>query len=110
MSTPSWELIKVVRFVENSPSVNQLNISRTDIPCVLGNGVGGAARLTHAVTLHIAVNVGPPNLHNSPPSTPTDYRDSPAKEATSPGCIQFPAPKRPLPLPHRQPVEADNAM
>ena len=99
----------MVRFVENSLSDDQLNISRVDIACVLGNGVGGTARLTHPVTLYITVNIRPPSLDNTPPSIPT-HDDSPAEEATLPGRVQFPAPEHPLPLSHHQPVETGNAM
>ena len=51
-----WPL-KVVRFVQNSLSFDQLNIPCADIPCVLGNGVGGDARSTQPVTLYITVNI-----------------------------------------------------
>jgi hypothetical protein len=100
----------VVRFVDNSLSFNQLNISRADIPCVLGNGVGGAARSTQPVTLYMTVNVTPLNLYNSPPSIPTEDVDSPAEEVTIPGRIQSPAAEHYSPLSHRQPVETGNTM
>jgi hypothetical protein len=100
----------VVRFVENSLSFNQLNISRADIACVLENDLGEAARSTQPVTLYITVNITPPNLYNSPPSMPTEDGDSPAEEATIPGCIQFTAPEHLLPLSHHQPVETGIAM
>jgi hypothetical protein len=81
--------------------VDQTNILRTDIPCVLGNGVGGAARSTRPVTLYITVNITRPNLYNSSPSIPTKYDDSPAEEATIPGRIT---------VSHHQPVETGNTM
>jgi hypothetical protein len=102
--------LKVVRFVENSLSFNQLNIWRADIPCVLENGVGEAAWSTRPVTLYLTVNVTSPNLYNSPPSIPTNENDSPAEEATIPGRIQFPTPEHLLPLSHHQPVEAGNTI
>ena len=105
----SWPL-KVVRFVENFLSFNQLNISRADIPCVLENDVGKAARSTQPVTLYITVNITPPNLHNRPPSIPTKDEDSPAEEATIPGRIQFPSPEQLLPLSHHQPVETGSTI
>jgi hypothetical protein len=76
--------------------------------CVLGNGVGGAARSTQPVTLHIRVNITPPTLYNSPPSIPTADGSSPAEEAPIPGRIEPPSPKHPLPMSHHQPVEAAN--
>jgi hypothetical protein len=100
----------VVRFVENSLSFNQLNISPADIPCVLENDLGEAARSTQPVTLYITVNSTPPNLYNSPPSIPTEDDDSPAEEATIPGRIQFPVPEHLLPASHHQPVETGNTM
>ena len=100
----------MVRFVENSLSFNQLNISRADIPCVLENDVGEAARSTQPVTLYITVNITSSNLYNSPPSIPTENDDSPAEEATIPGRIQFPAPEHLSPLSHHQPVESGNTM
>jgi hypothetical protein len=100
----------VVRFVENSLSFNQLNISRTDIPCVLGNDVGEAARSTQPVTLYLTVNITSPNLYNSPPSIPTNDDHSPAEEATIPGRIQFPVPEHLLPLSHHQPAETGSTM
>jgi hypothetical protein len=98
----------VVRFVGNSLSFHQLNISRADIPCVLENNVGEAARPTQPVTLYITVNITPLNLFNSPPSIPTEDGDSPADEATIPGRIQFPAPEHLLP--HHQPVVTGNTI
>ena len=98
----------MVRFVENSLSFNHLNVSCTDIPCVLGNGVGGAAQSTQPVTLHISVNITPPTLYNSLPSIPTEDGSSPAEEASIPGRIQPPSPEHPLPPSHHQPVEAGN--
>jgi hypothetical protein len=93
-----------------SLSVDQSIISRTDIPCVLGNGVGGAARSTQPVTLYITINIISSSLYNSPPSIPTRYDDSPAEESTIPGRIQFPAPEHRLPLSYHQPVETGNTM
>jgi len=100
----------VVRFVKNSFSFNQLNISRADIPCVLENDVGKAARSTQLVTLYKTVHITPPSLHNSPPSIPTEDDDSPAEEATIPGRIQFPTPEHLSPLSHHQPVETGSIM
>jgi hypothetical protein len=102
----------VVRFVENSFSFNQLNISRADIPCILENDGGEAARTTQPVTLYITVNItpGPSSLYNNPPSMPAEDGDSPAEEATIQGHIQFPAPEHVLPLSHHQPVETGNTM
>jgi hypothetical protein len=97
----------VVRFVENSLSFNQLNISRADIPCVLENGE--VARSTQPVTLYIMVNVTPPNLYNRP-SIPTKDDDSLAEEANIPRRIQFPTPEHILPLSHHQPVETNNTI
>ena len=65
-------------------------------------------RPTHPVTLHIKLNITPPNLHNSPPSIPIEDVDSPAEEATIPRHIQFPTPEQILPLSHHQSVEAGN--
>jgi hypothetical protein len=76
--------------------------------CVLGNGVGGAARSTQPVTLHIRVNITPPTLYNSPPSIPTADGSSPAEEAPIAGRIQPPSPEHPLALSHHQPVEVGN--
>jgi hypothetical protein len=100
----------VVRLVEISLLVDQSNILRADIPCVLGNGVGGAARSTQPVTLYIKVNITPSNLFNSPPSIPTNHDDSPAEEATIPGRIQFLAPEQLLTVSHHQPVETGNSV
>jgi hypothetical protein len=100
----------VVRFVKNSLSLNQLNILRADIPCVLGNGVGGTARSTQPVTLYITVNITPPNLYNNPPSMPTRDDGYLAEEATIPGPIQFSAPEHVVPLSHHQPVETGNIL
>ena len=99
----------MVRFLEDSLSGDQLNISREDIPCVLGNGVGGTARSTHPVTLHVTINIRPPSLDNAPPSIPT-HDDPPAEEATLPGQVQFPGPEHRLPLSHHHPVETGNTM
>jgi hypothetical protein len=76
--------------------------------CVLGNDLGGAARSTQPVTLHIRVNITPPTLYNSPPSIPTADGSSPAEEAPIAGRIQAPSPEHPLALSHHQPVEAGN--
>jgi hypothetical protein len=95
----------MVCFVENSLSLNQLNISRTDIPCALENDIAEAARSTQPVKLYITVHITPPNPYNSPPSIQTEDRDSPAEEAPIPERIQSPSPERPLPLSHHQPVE-----
>jgi hypothetical protein len=100
----------VVRFAENSLSSNQLNTSRADIPCVLENGGGEAARSTQPVTLYITINITPSSLYNGPPSIPIEDDNSPAEEATTPGRVQFPVPEHPLPLSHHQPVETGNTM
>ena len=97
----------MVRFVENSLSFDQLNISRADIPCVLENDVGEATRSMQPVTLYITINMTPPDLYNRFPSIPTEDDHSPA---TIPGRIQFPVPKHRLPLSHHEPVEAGNTM
>jgi hypothetical protein len=101
------QLLKVVRFVENPLSFSQLNISRADIPCVLGNGVRGAARSTQPVILYLTINIIPPNLYNSLPSIPTGDDNSPAEEATIPGPIQSPALS---PMSHHQPVETGSTV
>ena len=100
--------LKVVRFVGNSFSFNQLNISRADIPCVLDNNVGGAARSTQPVTLYISVTVAPPNLYNSSSSIPTKAEDSPA--VTIPEHVQFPVAEHVLPLSHHQSIAAGNTI
>jgi hypothetical protein len=100
----------VVRFVENSLSFHQLNISRVDIPCVLQNDVGEGARSTQPVTLYIKVNITPADPYKSPLSIPTKDDDSPAEDATIPGHIQFPAPEHVLRLSHHQPIKTDNTM
>ena len=100
----------MVRFVENSLSSNQLNISLADIPCVLENAVDGATQST-PVILYITVNITPP--YNSPPSTPrvpTEVDDSPAEEATIQGPIQSHVPERPLPPLHHQPVKTGSTV
>jgi hypothetical protein len=94
----------VVRFVGSSFLFNQLTISRADIPCVLENAVGGAARSTHPVTLYITVNTKPPN----PYPIPTEGDNSFATEATIQGRVQFPTPEHFSPLSHHQPVETGN--
>jgi hypothetical protein len=93
-------------FVENIFLFNQLNVSRADLPCVLGNGIGGTARSTQSVTLYITVNITPPSLHNSP----VVRDDSPVEEATIPGRIQSPVPEHALPLSPYKPVETGNTM
>jgi hypothetical protein len=100
----------VVRFIESSLLFNQLNISRADIRCVLGNGARGAARSTQPVTLYITVNITPPNLYNSSPSIPAKDDDSLVEEPAIPGRIQFPAAEPPLPLPHHLPVQTGTPM
>jgi hypothetical protein len=100
----------VVRFIENSFLFNKLNVSRADIPCVIGDGAGGAAKPTQPVTLHIMVNITPSNLYDSPPSIPIEDVDSPAEEATIPGRIQPSSPNHPLPQSHHQPIETGNTM
>jgi hypothetical protein len=62
------------------------------------------------VTLYITVNITPPNLYYSPPSIPTEDDNSPAEEATIPGCTQLPAPEHLLPLSHHQQVETGNTI
>ena len=100
-----WPL-KVVRFVEEFLPVQSLNASRADIPCVLGNAIGGAARSTQSVTLYITVHITPPSLHNS--ATVRD--DSPAEEATIPRRIQFPVSEHEITLSHYQPVKTGSTM
>jgi hypothetical protein len=102
--------LKVVRFVENSLSFNQLNISHADIPCILENDGGEAGQSTQPVTMYITVNITPPNLYNSLPSIPTEDDDSPAEEATTPGPIQFPDAEHLSPPAHHQRVETENTM
>jgi hypothetical protein len=102
--------LKVVRSVENSLSLNQLNISRADIPCTLENDVAEAARETQPVTLYISIDITPPTLYNRPPSIPTADDGSPAEEAPIPGRIQSPSPEHRLPLSHHQPVETGITM
>jgi hypothetical protein len=97
----------VVRFVESSPSFNQLNISYADISCVLENDLGEAARTMQPIILYITVNISPPNLYNSPPSIPTEDDDSPA---TMPERIQFPVPDHLLPLSHHRPIETGDTI
>jgi hypothetical protein len=97
----------VVRFIENPPCLNLLNISRADNSCVLENDVGETAR-SKPVTLHVAVNrdITPPT--KNPPSIPTADGGSPAEDAPIPARTQSPSPERPLLLSDRQPVEARN--
>jgi hypothetical protein len=76
--------------------------------CVLGNGVGGAARSTQPVTLHLRVNITPPTLYNGTSSMPTVDGSSPAEEVPIPGRIQPPSPEHSLPLSHHKLVEAGN--
>jgi hypothetical protein len=101
--------LKVVRFDEDSLSLNQLNISRADIACILESDVGEAARSTQPVTLYIRVNITPPNLYNSSSSIPTNVDGSPAEGATIPERILFPVPEHSIfPLSHHQPAESGN--
>jgi len=104
----------VVRFVENSLSINQLNISPVDTPCVLNNDVGEARRSTQPVTLYISVTVlahiAALNPPKSPPSIPTEGDHPPAKESTIPELIQFTAAETPSSLPHRHSIENDTPM
>ncbi|KAF8490144.1 hypothetical protein F5888DRAFT_1808281 [Russula emetica] len=53
--------------------------SQSDIPCVLKNDIGEAAPSTQPVSLHITVNITPPNLPNSTPNIPTERVGSPAE-------------------------------
>jgi hypothetical protein len=103
-----WPLpLKMVCLVENSLlfNHNHLNISCPDIPCVLGNGVGGATGSTQPVTHCMTVNIILSNLYNSLLSIPTEDHVSPPEEVIIPGRIQFPAPEHFLPLSHHQTVE-----
>ena len=95
----------MVRFVENFFLFNQLNVSRVDIPCVLLNGIGGAASSTQSVTLYITIHVTPPSLHNST----TVRGNSPAEEVVIPGRIQSPLSEH-VPLSQHQPVESGSTM
>jgi hypothetical protein len=101
----------VVRFVENSLSFNQLNISPADISCILESDIGevASARSTEPVTLYITVSITPPDLCNSPPCIPTEDDDSLA-EATIMRRIQVPVPEHLSSLSHHQPVETDNTL
>ena len=96
-------------FYRRSSMSNLLNVSRADIPCILENNVGETARSIQPVILYISINIAPPNLHNNPPSIPTEDKVSPKGEATVPGPIQFPAPEHFSPLSHHQPVEAGDS-
>ena len=100
--------LKMVCFVENSISFNQLNIS--DIPCALKNDIEEAVRLTQPITLYVSVHITTPNLYNRPPSLPIEDNDPPAEEATIPGHIQFPAPGHHSPLSHHRPVAIGNSV
>ena len=91
---------KVVRFAKDYLSFDQLNVSRADIPCLLENAAGGAARSTQPVTLYITVKITYSNLYNGPPNIPTEGDGSPAEEL---GCIH-------LPFSHHQPVETGNTI
>ena len=86
------------------------SISRADIPCVLENGAGEAARSTQPVTLYITIIITPQNPDNSPSNIPIEDNNSFAAEATIQGRIQFPTPEHFLPLSHHQPVETDNTI
>ena len=55
--------LKVVRFVGNSLSSNELNISRADIAYILENDGEEAGGSMQPVTLYIAVNITPPDLY-----------------------------------------------
>jgi hypothetical protein len=83
------------------------HFARADIPCILQNDVGNAARSTQPVTLYITVKITPPNLYSSP-SIRTKDNDSPAEEATIPSPVPLPTPEHHLPLSHHQPVETGN--
>ena len=85
-----------------------MNISSTDIPCVLENDVRETARSTQPVTLYISVDITPPTLYSSPPSIPTGYDCPPTEETPMPGRIRSPSLEHPLLPSHHQPVEADN--
>ena len=98
------------RFAKNSLSFHHLNISRPDIPCVLENGVGEAARSTQPVTLYITVNITPPDPYNSAPNIPIEDDHSRTEEATIPGRTQSAAPEHLLPLSHHQAVETGDTM
>ena len=100
----------MVRFVENSLSLNQLNFSRADIACALENDIAEATRSTQPVTLYITVDITPPTLYNSPPSIPTADDSSPAEETPTPARIQPPSPEHPSPLSDHQPVESGITM
>jgi hypothetical protein len=86
--------LKAVHLVENSLSFNHdhLNISCPDIPCVLENSVGGAARSTQLVTLCIMVNITLPNLYSSLPSIPTEDHVLPQKKLLYQDTFNFPLP------------------
>ena len=101
----------MVRFVKNSLSFNQLSNSRVDIPCVLENGAGDAARSAQPITLNMTVNIRPPNLQNTPPSILTGGGDPLAEEATTISeRIQSPATEHLSSKSHHQPVETSKNM
>ena len=102
--------LKVVRFVENSLSFNQLNISRADIPCILKNDSEESGWSTLPVTLYITIIITPPNLYKSLPSIPTEDDDSIAEEATTSGRTHFTTSDHPLPPSHNQRVETESIM
>ena len=102
--------LKVVRFVDDFFSFNQLNISCADVPCILGNSIGGAALSTQPVTLYISVKIMTPNLYKSLPSIPTEDVNIPAEETTIPGRIQTPTSDHLSPPSHLQPIETGNTI
>jgi hypothetical protein len=110
MRCPYPQPLKMVRFVEDSLPLNQLNISRVDIPFALENDVAEAARETQPVTLYITIDVTPPTLYNSLPSIPTADDSSPTEEAPIPGRIQPPSPEHCLHRSHHEPVETGITM
>ena len=96
--------------------LNQLNISRVDIPCALKNDAGGDVRSTQRqpVTLYITVtalaNATAPNLPKSPPNALTEGDHSPAGETTILGRVQSTAVEPPSSLPHHPSIENDTSM
>ncbi len=100
----------------NSLLLNQLNISRVDIPCALKNDAGGDVRSTQRqpVTLYITVtalaNTTTPNLPKSPPNALTEGGHSPAGETTIPGRVQSTAVEPLSSLPHHLSIENNTSM